>query len=142
VSACALSYFVTGLPVPQGSMRTVGRGIVIHSNGPKLDPWRRLVASTTRLRMQQGDAARIAWPLDEPVSVTLAFYLPKPKSVKRALPSTKPDLDKLTRAVLDALVQAGALREDSRVIEISATKHYATHTDPGVAITVTRESTA
>jgi Holliday junction resolvase RusA-like endonuclease len=39
--------------------------------------------------------------------------------------AVKPDVDKLIRAVLDALTDAGVFRDDSRVVQVSATKIYA-----------------
>ena len=37
---------------------------------------------------------------------------------------TRPDLDKLTRAVLDSLVYAGMIKDDSLVYNISAHKRF------------------
>ena len=65
--------------------------------------------------------------------VHASFYLPRPKShfTKRGVrlsapwwPVTKPDLDKLTRALLDALTDAGIWRDDSQAVELHAEKIY------------------
>ena len=78
-------------------------------------------------------------PTAEPVSVILYFNLLKPKSApkKRLYPVTKPDVDKLARAVLDALTGI-AIVDDSQVIEIRAVKDYAD--EPGVGIALTSVS--
>jgi Holliday junction resolvase RusA-like endonuclease len=58
------------------------------------------------------------------------------------VPATKPDLDKLQRAVGDALCPStgpGVLREDSRIVKwLSPEKVYAGTRGPGVEITVVR----
>ena len=131
-----LAFRVNGTPVPQGSMRTVGQGVVIHSNAKHLKAWREHVATKAHLAMlPSGDLL-----LDEPVYVRLEFYLPRPKSVRRLLPHAKPDLDKLTRAVLDALTTARVYVDDSRVVECMASKQYATHEHAaGVVVHIERE---
>ena len=53
----------------------------------------------------------------------------------------KPDLDKLERATLDGLADGGALRDDSRIVAITAVKTYpGGHLDaldtPGAVITL------
>ena len=46
--------------------------------------------------------------------------------------AVRPDLDKLARAVLDALVGAGVIRDDAQVAELHATKGYGER--PGLAV--------
>ena len=72
-----------------------------------------------------------------PVAVTLWFFLPRPKSVKRKkrlYPSVIPDSDKLARAVCDAL--KGIIDDDSRVIDLEVYKRYADEFPVGVFIHV------
>lgn len=125
------TFTVYGTPAPQGSKRHVGRGILIESS-KALRPWRDILTWHAR------DAARQArWDgHDAPVCVTLAFHLARPKSApkRRVWPSVKPDIDKLSRAVLDALVDAAVLRDDAQVVHLDAAKGYG---DPGVDITIT-----
>ena len=45
----------------------------------------------------------------------------------------RPDVDKLARAVLDAITESGTLRDDCQVVALSARKRYG---PPGVAITL------
>jgi Holliday junction resolvase RusA-like endonuclease len=62
-------------------------------------------------------------PFAGPVSLSVTFTLPKPSSApkrKRIWPTgRKNDIDKLLRAVLDALVQGGALVDDGQVVELT-----------------------
>jgi Holliday junction resolvase RusA-like endonuclease len=58
------------------------------------------------------------------VSLVVNFYFQRPKSVKRQHPEVKPDLDKLLRSTLDALVEAGAIEDDAKVVAVTACKIY------------------
>lgn len=111
----SVSLRVDGVPVQQGSMNAYirgGRAVLVHAKNKALGAWRDKVAVET-----QAAALAAGWelPLDEPVTVFVVFYMPRPKSVKRALPSTKPDLDKLLRAVGDGLGN-GIVKDDSRIV--------------------------
>ena len=54
---------------------------------------------------------------------TCALPILKPKTVKRIYPFVRPDLDKLCRAVLDALTGI-AYKDDQQVVSLFATKSY------------------
>lgn len=125
-----ISFQVHGLPIPQGSTRAwVLHGKpVITSAAKGLATWRRLVADVA-----QNYAPAEPW--GGPVGIELHFGLPKPKSApkkKRVWPDKRPDLDKLTRAVLDALTYV-VFGDDSQVVEIQASKDYGA---PGVVIEI------
>lgn len=139
MSDLVLAFRVAGTPVPQGSMHAYAKGVLVHAKSKDLKAWRERVATKAHVSMlPAGDLL-----LDEPVIVLLDFYLPKPKSVRRLLPHTKPDLDKLTRAVLDALTQARVFVDDSRVVECKARKFYATNDEPaGVVVIIEKGSNA
>ncbi len=127
-----ISFQVHGLPIPQGSTRAwVLHGKpVITSSAKGLATWRRLVADVA-----QNYAPAEPWL--GPVAIELHFGLPKPKSApkkKRVWPDKRPDLDKLTRAVLDALTYV-VFGDDSQVVEIQASKDYGA---PGVVVEVRR----
>ena len=69
----------------------------------------------------------------------MRFYLPRPASASKTkkLPASKrPDLDKLARAVLDALTDV-IFEDDSQVVSLGAFK-YITNPgqQPGVKVTV------
>lgn len=111
-------------------MRSPKAGVVIHNNSKKLLPWRTQVA----------DAARKAWggkPLiDAPVFLTCEFMFPRPARRKKSpWRDTAPDLDKLIRAVGDAL-QGVVVVNDSRIVWVLATKVWADEEEPGVLITL------
>ena len=126
---------VEGTPVPQGSFRHIGNGRIISAN-PKLNAWRQTIAD----QVTEKTAVRL---IDESCSVQLVFTLPRPKSVsksRRERPTTKPDLDKLVRATLDAISlpkYVQLLTDDSIVTDLHAAKRYADHTPPGVQIFIT-----
>lgn len=108
---------VAGVPIPQGSMRHVGNGRIVSKN-PKLKAWREKIASEVK-------AAHGEPEIDRPVRVSVIFNLPKPKSVKRNHPTVPPDLDKLQRAVGDALsIDCKYLKDDSVICEWLSRKQY------------------
>lgn len=64
--------------------------------------------------------------LDGPLEMHLQFFLPKPKSApktRRTWPDKKPDLDKLIRAVGDALTNV-IYKDDARIVSVTASKDY------------------
>lgn len=130
--------FVPGYPITQGS----GKAILLRdpkrsnrrcgcvaryvpANAQKLTKWRRMVrvAATTHRPVVQRDCA---------IWLVLRFYLPEIKEV-RLLPYKQPDLDKLERAVLDALTGV-VYEDDGQVTRIDSAKRYGRK--PGVMITV------
>lgn len=114
---------VLGTPVTQGSTRAFvqgGRAVVTHDKRKALMDWRNSIAYTA----QQLGAAKLE--RGTPVWVVATFRLERPKSApKRILrPTTRPDLDKLTRALLDALT--GVLwADDSQVVSLKVNKQFA-----------------
>jgi Holliday junction resolvase RusA-like endonuclease len=68
---------------------------------------------------------RAADPFMRPVELIVTFYLPRPKKPKFFFPAVKPDLDKLVRAVSDAL-SGVVYRDDSLVCSLTASKEYGT----------------
>jgi crossover junction endodeoxyribonuclease RusA len=121
---------VLGDPASQGS-HAIMNGRIVQVNSKKHKAWRTAIVSTCIDELPEG------WvPLDEPVELIVNFYMPKPKSVDRPLPSVAPDLDKLVRAVGDALAIAGVYADDSRIVRISARKLYAQGIEPGATIEV------
>lgn len=130
-----MKFWVSGTPVPQGSKRIVQppgvkRPLLIDVKGKELKAWRTAIAAEA---MQH-----IHYPQDWtacPVFLFLEFHMPRGKTVKRALPCVTPDLDKLQRAVLDALTRV-AYKDDGQVVRITASKYYAGERGPGVEIEV------
>lgn len=124
-----VSFFVPGIPRPQGSKRHVGRGIMIESSKYVKD-WRSLVSLAAKAAM--GDAV----PMDGPIEMIVSFYFPRPKSHsrKRRLSTwhtSKPDASKVLRAVEDAMTGI-VFGDDSQLCAINVTKFYDDH--PGVRV--------
>jgi crossover junction endodeoxyribonuclease RusA len=129
--------FIPGTPAPQGSKNAYQRGgrIVLVEASKKLKPWRDHVREQLQLNYDLGNCQSWSDEPEHPVGVTLIFAMPKPKSNKRNRPTTKPDLDKLCRAILDA--GTGVIwKDDAQVVAIHATKVWAMMTEPGVYIDV------
>lgn len=146
-----LRFRVDGTPAPQGSKRAyvprgTTRAVVVDDNKGPLRTWRLAVTSAAR------DACGDRPPLHGPVALHVDFYLLRPTSHYRAgvrylelrdsaprVPANGPDLDKLARAVSDALTDAGAYEDDRQVQRLAAQKRYTDRgrgTTPGAWITV------
>ncbi|KAB7761211.1 RusA family crossover junction endodeoxyribonuclease [Mycolicibacterium mucogenicum] len=116
----ALRFFVPGKAAPQGSKRHVGRGILVESS-KEVGPWRERVALAAHNAM----AGRALF--NGAVVVMLNFVLPRPKSApKTRTPAAtkRPDLDKLERAILDALTDV-CFADDSQVVALLGHKRIA-----------------
>ena len=132
-----LRFDVPGVPKPQGSKRHVGNGVMVESC-KELKGWRQAV---TEIAIAAG-ASR--W--EGPVMVMLEFRFDRPKGHwgKRGLvPSapaektTKPDVDKLSRALLDALWPCWG--DDAQVVELHARKRFCHQGElPGALVLVQR----
>ena len=122
-----IDIFIPGKPAPQGSKRHVGNGRMVESS-KEVGPWRESI------RWALARAGR--FPDGLPVRADLLFVLYRPGSTpKRGPRSTpaairKPDLDKLARAVLDAVTSAGVWPDDSCVTHLSARKRIALPGEP------------
>ena len=105
-------------------------------------PWRELVATECRQHFR-------SFPTDAPVVVHLEFVFARPAShlkVDGSLRKNKPlahvyrpDLDKLVRAILDAITGV-VIVDDSQVVEIRAEKYWSQEDGEGVRI-ITQETT-
>ena len=124
-----IDFFTPGKPAPQGSKRHVGRGIMVESSRD-VGAWRERVAIAAHNTMRGVGGVVVTGP----VAVTLGFILPRPKNTPKVTPAAvkRPDLDKLVRAVLDA-VTGVVIADDSQVVALHATKIIAAVEDsPGV----------
>jgi Holliday junction resolvase RusA-like endonuclease len=122
-----------GDPAPQGSKRYVGNGRFIEASS-KLKPWRSAVADAVFLELVKTGAEG---QFTEPVVVDVTFRLPKPKTVKRLWPSIAPDLDKLQRALGDAMsVDASLLADDSLIVAWHSRKVYSEASLAGASVEV------
>jgi len=126
-----VAFEVLGVPVPKGNMRAYtpkgwSRPIITDMT-KNVKPWQASIADAARQAMAERP------PLDGPVVLVVRFFMPRPKSAPKRVrhPTTKPDLDKLLRALKDGLTRAGVYRDDSQVVYVVARKEFAAGTsDP------------
>lgn len=140
-----ICFFAAGRPAAQGSKRHVGGGRLIESSR-QVGAWRDAV------RRAAIEAMASRPPIEGPVYLVQVFALPRPKShygtgrnsgrVKRGVPHrppVRPDLDKLARAVGDALTGI-CYHDDAQVVNLCAAKYYVMPSGrlsaPGVEIRV------
>jgi crossover junction endodeoxyribonuclease RusA len=125
------SFTVFGTAAPQGSKRHLGNGVMVESSN-RLRPWRNDV------RCAAIDNKPTAWDLASSMQVNLIFWFPRPAShygskngmsYLKANAPVEPvsarvgDIDKLSRAVLDALTGVAYL-DDRQVVNLQARKAY------------------
>jgi crossover junction endodeoxyribonuclease RusA len=124
-----LHWFVPGHPRPKGSYRAVNvpgfEYTKIVNTNPKTKAWERIVSAVSATEASQ--------PWGGPVAVRLKFYMPRPNSVKRRYPAAHPDIDKLGRAVLDALTGI-VYTDDKQVVRLDLSKHYDDEHPSGVLV--------
>lgn len=132
-----LDVFVPGKPAPKGSTKGFHRGgrvIITADNGPDQRDWssrvRDAVGRAWRLDDVEFDAPREAWeygPTARPVHVVVDFVMPRRASApkRRTDPHVrKPDGDKLTRCVWDALTHIVWV-DDAQVVSWAGGKREA-----------------
>ena len=111
-----------GIPQTKGSTKSfvVNNKPVTTNDNPKTKDWQSVVAWMAQTNRPPGGLFQGA------VSVRLEFYFCRPTSVsekKRPHHTVKPDIDKITRAVLDAL-KGTIYKDDSQVVQMIVTKEY------------------
>lgn len=142
-----LTFTAYGRPVPQGSKRHVGRGIMIESSN--VVPWRQTIEVAAMQSIRGVDWSRTS----DPVRLDVTFYFDRPRTHFRAgkyfglLRDNAPalpygrgqgDLEKLVRAVGDACTSAGVWVDDSQVASLTAAKAWTDdeHDRPCAVVTV------
>lgn len=123
---------VIGEPASQGSKTRMPNGAMIESS-KKTKPWRTKV---TAAALEARDKTRTPTMLG-PVRIRVRFVFARPQSHWRTgrfadqlkddaatWKTSTPDIDKATRAILDALADAGVFRNDAQVCSLYATKTY------------------
>ena len=133
-----------GTPVAQGSKKGFvnprTKGVILVDALKGLKPWRDTVTSA---------AIGAGACLEGPVAVRMVFSVPRSKSApkRETVPyKARGDLDKLCRAALDSIVNAGLLHDDAQVADFyRLAKVFAGRTEwdsealpvPGVIIAAT-----
>ena len=129
-----ITFFIPGIPQTQGSKKAfvipgTNRATIVDAKPKALKCWRSAIA----------DAALTVWheaPTRAPISMFVRFYFPRPKSHFRTGKNShllsdrapiyhvgKPDVDKLGRAILDALTGV-VYHDDSQVFQLELMKVY------------------
>jgi len=123
-----ITFHVDGEPRPKGSTKAFavktrnGMRAVVTEDNKRTRPWAALVRDAA----QQIIGSELAFVRGVPVRLSVVFTLPRPVSLPKRVtaPTKKPDLDKLARAVKDALT--GVMwQDDSQVVELVVRKRYA-----------------
>lgn len=118
-----LELWIAGIPAPKGSKTAFKRGgnVVLVEASKALPAWRK----TCFTALQKASEGWRLLDRETPVRVELTFHLPKPRTVTRWLPTVKPDLDKLARAILDSVTEAGGIWiDDAQVVDLTVRKRY------------------
>jgi Holliday junction resolvase RusA-like endonuclease len=131
-----LTIVVRDVPRPQGSKKGFpvkrkdgSTGVNIVNDNPKaLQTWREAVKEAAVRAMEVSRWEELTFPIAAtPVGVQVTFTLAKPKSAPKRLrtwPHKKPDLEKLTRSVCDALTAAGVYADDGQIVEEHVYKDF------------------
>lgn len=129
MSGDPLVFWVAGAPVTQGSKtayerRGGGRPILVEDRADVLVPWRAAVRRRARAAAEEQGWEVV--PLRRPVTVSLTFCLPRPRSTRVDTPCTvgSGDLDKLERAVMDAMTGV-VFADDAQVVGVVKGKEWA-----------------
>lgn len=143
------AFFVSGTPTAKGNIRR-------NRWGASYDATKGLQDWLDAIRAAALDASDVAGVSAEPIGLELTFFMPRPlahhvagdrdrplRADAPTWPTTRPDVDKLTRAVLDGL-KGVVYGDDGQVAYLRAHKVYVGaggETRPGVAITCTELTT-
>lgn len=114
-----VAFDVTGEPVTQGSMRINRSGRIYHEASRRLNAWRDAVSWWSKIQM-----GRVR-PVTGPVAVSIVFRVRRPRDRTPVdQPDRKPDIDKLARAVLDAMTGI-VYEDDAQIVNLAVAKRYA-----------------
>lgn len=128
-----ISFFAYGIPKAQPRPRAFARwGRASVYNPKTADEWK----ADVRLA---GSKVRPSYPIAEPIMVSMLFFMPRPKKIidkdlvgNQIWHQSKPDIDNLIKAVLDAMVDDDWFVDDSIVVSVLATKRYSTNRSPSI----------
>jgi Holliday junction resolvase RusA-like endonuclease len=135
------TFTVHGKPATQGSKTYLGAGRAKESN-PRLAPWRTDVAAACTLARPAG------WPTTGPMEAAMVFRFARPQLHFRTNGELKPtaphyhvliagDVDKLSRAVNDAITASGTWGDDKQLVRMTVERCWCAPGElPGATITL------
>ena len=118
-----------GTPAPKGSTKAFYRpGMrfpVVTEDNKRTRPWAAIIKDAA-IQAVGGPGTTITFQKGAPVVLWVKFYMPRPASLPRRVQhhTKKPDVDKMTRCVLDSLTEILWV-DDSQVVRVIAEKVYA-----------------
>jgi Holliday junction resolvase RusA-like endonuclease len=135
-----IEIFVEGTPKGQPRARAFSRHGMVRMYDPgTAEHWKGQIAAAAKGKLPAGG-------IEGPVCVAMEFSMPRPKSHfnskgerKPTAPywvTIKPDADNLAKAVLDALTQLGAWKDDSQVCVMTALKFYTVNAVGGLHLSI------
>lgn len=137
-----VAFWIPGPPVPKGRPRFSSRGGKARTYTPE-----KTRSYETHVRAHGEAAMRGAAPMTTPLKAVLRVHLPAlksgPKAERGALPTGRPDLDNVVKAILDAL-NGVVYVDDAQVVVLEATKDRRRpdqESGPGVFVLVQEHAT-
>ena len=135
-----IEFFVPGTPVGKGRPRAARRGTgVVMFTPEKTAGYEALVAAAASNAMRAEAGPLFTGPLE----AVLEMRIPIPASWSKAhkaaalagteLPTSKPDIDNVAKAILDAC-NGVVFRDDAQVVMLVATKAFSD--EPGVRVVI------
>jgi len=129
-----IAFFIQGKPVakerPRFGKDAHGRPRTYTPEATKT--WEEQIAWESRMAISLlaragGGGPEVSFPFERRVISELTFYLPRPKSYPKSMTVMlkKPDLDNLSKAVLDGLAKGRILKDDNIVTDEINRKRYA-----------------
>jgi Holliday junction resolvase RusA-like endonuclease len=137
-----INEYVKGTPKPAPRPRATvrhGRAFIYNPDTKAMKIWKLAIDAVMSRHAHKG--------IDGAMSVTLEFYMPRPKShyrsgrfshiLKADAPlyhTNKNDVDNLCKTVLDRMTESGYIKDDGQVIDLKVSKRYDDVFDAGCKI--------
>ena len=135
-----IEFFVPGAPVGKGRPRAARRGTgVVMFTPEKTAGYEALVAAAASNAMRAEAGSLFTGPLEAVLEMRIPIPVSWSKAHKAAalagaeLPTSKPDIDNVVKAILDAC-NGVVFRDDAQVVMLVATKAFAD--EPGVRVVI------
>lgn len=135
-----IEFFVPGKPVGKGRPRAARRGAgVVMFTPEKTADYEALVAAAASNAMRAEAGPLFTGPLEAVLEMRIPIPVSWSKAHKAAalagaeLPTSKPDIDNVAKAILDAC-NGVVFRDDAQVVMLAATKAFSD--EPGVRVVI------